>query len=150
MANLTNRTIKNPSASFNGGEIKAVITGKKTISISTPALVNVTRVQLADFKEAVNLLARHISAAALGKPISLKGTKTDPDEPEQVPGENLTVTYQIYRSDKRHTLTFTRYDESGKVLANLKAMTFTDLPSFVQVGFIANVAADLMRSYEKI
>lgn len=148
MAKLTNRTIKNPAASFNGGVIKAIITGK-TVKISTPALEFVTREQLADFYEATKLLGRHV-ASVLGKSFSPKGTKTDPDEPEQVDGQDLTVTYQIFPKDKRYQISFTRYAETGKVLASLKAFTFTDVPSLVQVGFIANVAADLMRSYEKI
>lgn len=46
MAKLTNRTIKNPAASFKGGEVRAVITGK-TVKINTPALKDVTREQLA-------------------------------------------------------------------------------------------------------
>lgn len=148
MAKLTNRSIKNPAASFDGGEIKAVITGK-TVRITTPALKDVTREQLADFYEAAKLLGRHV-ASILGKSFSPKGTKTDPDEPEQVPGEDLTVVYQLFPKDKRYKLSFTRYDETGKVLASLKAFTFTDVPSLVQVGFIANLAADLMRSYEEL
>ncbi len=148
MAKLINRTIKNPAASFNGGVINAVITGK-IVKINTPALEFVTREQLADFYEATKLLGRHV-ASVLGKSFSPKGTKTDPDEPEQVPGEDLTVTYQVFPKDKRYKLTFTRYAETGEVLAVLRAFTFTDVPSMMQIGFIANVAADLMRSYEGI
>ncbi len=148
MEKLTNRTIKTPAASFKGGEIKAVITGK-TVKITTPALEFVTREQLADFYEAAKLLGRHV-ASILGKSFSPKGTKTDPDEPEQVEGEDLTVTYQIFPKDKRYKLTFTHYAETGKVLASLKAFTFTDVPSLVQVGFIANLTANLMRSYEEL
>lgn len=148
MAKLIRRSGTKPVASFDGGEVRAVITGK-TISVSTPALNGMTRKQLADFKDAINLMGRHI-ASLLDKSFSPRGTKTDPDEPEQVPEANLTVVYQIYPKDSRHKLLFTRYYESGKVLAYLKAMTFKDIPSLVQVGFIANLAADLMKSYEEM
>lgn len=148
MAQLINRTIQKPVASFDGGEVRALLTGKK-LYISTPALDGLTRKQMVDFKDAINLLARHI-ANALGKPVSLKGTKTDPDEPKLEPDSNLTVVYQIYPHDKTHKLAFIRYAENGKVLAYLKPMTFTDIPSLVQVGFISNLAADLMRRYEEL
>lgn len=148
MAKVINRTGKNAIVSFNGGEIHAAVTGK-TVSITTPFLKNVTREQLLDFYAAVKLMSKHIGAL-LDKPFGVRGTKTDPDEPEFVPGEDLTVAFQIFPKDQRYRMSFTRYDETGYVLATLQAFSFTDVPSMVQVGYVANLAANLMKKYEDL
>lgn len=148
MAKMTSRSYKTPVVTFNGGEIRAVISSKKFV-VNTPALNGVSREQLADFKDAVNMMGRHL-ASIFEKPFSPRGTKTDPDEPEIIPNANLTVVFRIFPKDSRYSLAFTRYAETGKVLGYLKAMTFSDIPSLVQVGFVANLAANLMRSYEEM
>jgi hypothetical protein len=148
MAKFINRTAKNSIVSFRGGDIHAAVTGK-TVSITTPFLKNVTREQLLDFYAAVKLMSKHLGSL-LGKPFGVRGIKTDPDEPELVPGEDLTVAFQIFPQDRRYRMRFTRYDETGYVLATMQAFSFTDVPSMVQVGFIANLAANLMKKYEDL
>jgi len=148
MAKIINRTGKNSIVSFKGGEIHAAVTGK-TVSITTPFLKNVTREQLLDFYAAVKLMSKHLGAL-LNKPFGVRGTKMDPNEPELVPGEDLTVTFQIFPKDQRYRMSFTRYDETGYVLATMQAFSFTDVPSMVQFGYVANLAANLMKKYEDL
>lgn len=152
MAKLINASSKSPIAAFKGGTISAVVLWRKdkaTYTIRTPLLQNADRTTLADFADAIRLIAKHIGKM-INKPVSLSGTKTDPDEPEQIEGRDITVVYEIFPKDKRYKLSFTHFWETGKVRSNLQAFTFTDLPSVIQVAFICIQTANLMREYEDI
>lgn len=150
MAKLVSASSKSPIAAFKGGTVSAVVLWNKdkaTFTIRTPQLQNADRITLADFAEAVRLIAKHIGKIT-GKAVKLSGTKTDPDEPTQINGQNLVVTYQVFPKDKRFKLSFTRFAETGKVRASLQAFSFTDIPSSVQVAFQCVQAANLMKKYE--
>lgn len=118
-----------------------------TFEIYSPEMGGVPRAGLADYADALKKVCIHIGAK-INKPARLAGVNVDPDEPVIVPGENCTVRFQIFRKDKTKFLFFTRYDENGEVLARLKALKFTDIPSAVQVAHVSIQAANLMAKYE--
>lgn len=132
------------------GTVEAWINWKganATFDIFSPEMGGVPRAGLADYADALKKVCVHIGAK-INKPARLAGVNVDPDEPVIVPGENCTVRFQIFRKDKTKLIFFTRYDESGEVLARLNALKFTDIPSAVQVAHVAAQAANLMVKYE--
>lgn len=134
-------------ASFNGGKINAVIVGKK-FTINYQITAELSRVRLADFAEALIAVSRLV-AGKVDLSFSQRGKRIDPDEPEQGEGD-YTVVYQVYPKDKTHFLTFTRYAKTGHVIAKLPALSFTDIPSAVQLANVARQASALMKQYEKV
>lgn len=136
----------------SNGRVEAVINWASkpaTFVISVPAIASLNRAGLADFASAIKKTCTHVGAK-IKKTVSLSGTPVDPDEQQQVPGEDCTVSYQIYKSDTRRHLFFTRYHESGLVHARCQAFSFTDIPSAVQLAHAAEGAANLMKQYEKL
>lgn len=154
MAKIKNNSNTRVSATYKGGgEVVATIKWLKssaTYLITTPALLALRRDELQDFAEAMRLVCKAVGSK-VHKSVNVRGTLMNPDEPAQVPNENLKVVYDIFPKDKRYKLSFVRYCDMGQVRAQLRAFSFSnDIPSAIQVASVASQAAVLMKAYEEL
>lgn len=151
MAKLTIASAKNAVCEYEGGRVQASIVAlprdRWSYSIRTNSLRKVNAEILTDYADALRKVCKHIGKMT-GKNVSLAGTRIDFDEPTLVLDADVTVRGQVFPKDQRVTISFTRYAESGEVLADLQSFVFTDIPSAVQVAFVAIKAANLMKEYE--
>lgn len=152
MAKIEVATGKKIVVTSTKARMEAIITraGKKvTYTIRVNGLTGVSAYDLNDYTQGMRKLCLKLGAA-INKTVSLKGARIDPDEPALNTDEELTVSFQLFKKDTTKHLTFTRYADDGRVKASLQGFTFTDIPSAIQVAFVAEQAANLMKKYEGI
>lgn len=152
MARILIATGKKIVVTTTSARMEAIITwakDKAIFRIRVNGITDVSAADLLDYTQGMRKLCVKLGGV-IGKSVSQRGTRIDPDEPEQVPGADLTVSFQIFPKDTTKHLTFTRYAEDGRVKASLQAWTFTDIPSAIQVAFVAEQAGNLMKQYEKL
>lgn len=152
MARIEVATGKKIVVTSTKARMEAIITraGKKvTYTIRVNGLTGVSAYDLNDYTQGMRKLCLKLGAA-INKTVSLKGTRIDPDEPALNPDEELTVSFQLFKKDTTKHLTFTRYADDGRVKASVQGFTFTDIPSAIQVAFVAEQAANLMKKYEGV
>ena len=122
---------------------------KITFTVQVNSVSGVSAFDLKDYADGLRKLCVKLGAV-VDKAVSLRGKRIDPDEPELNKDEELTVSFQIFPKDTTKHMTFTRYAEDGRVKASMQGWTFTDIPSAIQVAFVAEQAANLMKKYESI
>jgi len=149
MARIEVATGKKIVVTSTKARMEAIITraGKKvTYTIRVNGLTGVSAYDLNDYTQGMRKLCLKLGAA-INKTVSLKGARIDPDEPALNTDEELTVSFQLFKKDTTKHLTFTRYADDGRVKASVQGFTFTDIPSAIQVAFVAEQAANLMKKY---
>ena len=152
MARIEVATGKKIVVTSTKARMEAIITraGKKvTFTIRVNGLTGVSAYDLNDYTQGMRKLCLKLGAA-INKTVSLKGARIDPDEPALNTDEELTVSFQLFKKDTTKHLTFTRYADDGRVKASVQGFTFTDIPSAIQVAFVAEQAANLMKKYEGV
>jgi hypothetical protein len=136
---------------MGGGKVEAQITalprGQFTQTIRTNRLNGINAATLADYADALRKVCKHVGSV-VGKPVSLSGLRADPDEPTLDPEKDLTVTLRVFRNNPQAIISFTRYAATGQIEATVPLFSLTnDIPSAVQLAFVANQAAELMKKY---
>lgn len=152
MARIEVATGKKIVVTSTKARMEAIITRaakKVTFTIRVNGLTGVSAYDLNDYTQGMRKLCLKLGAA-INKTVSLKGARIDPDEPALNPDEELTVSFQLFKKDTTKHLTFTRYADDGRVKASVQGFTFTDIPSAIQVAFVAEQAANLMKKYEGV
>lgn len=153
MSKLIIASPKKAICEYDGGIVQATINAlprnRYSYTIRTNTLNGVSRTQLSDYAGAVRKVCKHVGKV-IGKDVSLSGKNIDFDEPTLSADEDITVTGQIFPKDKRIQITFTRYAETGQVLASLKSFIWTDIPSAIQVAFVCVSTSNLMKRYEAV
>jgi hypothetical protein len=127
--------------SYDNGRIDVKIRNGTAV-ITTSSMNGIRKESLRDFAEGLRMIIGY-SASIIGKTISLRGVKVDPDE------SATGAVLQIFPKDKRYFISFERNETTGAVKAIVPPFTFSDLPSAVQVAAVAAQAADLMKAYER-
>lgn len=149
MARIEVATSKRIVVTSTKARMEAIITTavkKIVFTIRVNSIAGVSAADLTDYAEGMRKLCTKLGKE-VRKTVSVRGTRIDPDEPAQEPGADITVSFQIFPKDTTKHLTFTRYAEDGRVKASLQGFTFTDIPSAIQVAFVAEQAANLMKKY---
>lgn len=150
---MTIASPKNAVCEYEGGRVQASIIaqsrGRYAFTIKSNSLNGVSRETLTDYADAVRKVCKHVGKM-IGKDVSLSGKNIDFDEPTLTPDEDVTVTGQVFPKDKRIRIMFTRYAETGEVLASLQSFIWTDIPSAIQVAHVAIKTANLMKKYEDV
>lgn len=152
MAKIEVATGKRIVVTSTKARMEAIITtaAKKIVfTIRVNSMAGVSAADLADYTEGMRKLCIKLGKE-VRKTVSVRGTRIDPDEPKPSKDEDITVSFQIFPKDKTKHLTFTRYADDGRVKASLQGFTFTDIPSAIQVAFVAEQAANLMKKYAEM